>query len=62
MHQPFPRQGQGFSKRGQGKAEYIIILVLIALAVMVAVLNYGSVLQEKFLGSDVRIETELDVN
>ena len=51
-----------FPKRGQGKAEYIIILVLIALAVMVAVANYGSVIQEKFLGSDVTIEGELNVS
>ena len=48
-----------FSRRGQGKTEYVIIVVLIAIAVLAAVFNYGAVLQEKFLGTENRVGKEL---
>ena len=50
-------------RRGQSMTEYIIIVVLIAIAVLAGVLLFGKVLEQKYWGADVRVdELEVDAN
>lgn len=49
-------------RRGQSMTEYIIIIVLVAIAVLAGVLLFGKVLEQKYLGSDATVDGELDVN
>jgi len=46
-------------KQGQGMTEYIIIVVLVAIAVLVAVRLFGGTVSEKFDGSESTIDTQL---
>ena len=42
-------------RAGQGKTEYIIIVILVALAVITAVIAYGAVIQRKTTDSSVEV-------
>lgn len=43
------------TKSGQGMTEYILLVVLIAIAVVFGARLFGDVLEDKFLGSTVEI-------
>jgi Flp pilus assembly pilin Flp len=47
-------------KSGQGMTEYIIIVVLVAIAVLVGVRLFGSTVRDKFDGSQTTVDSELD--
>ena len=49
-------------KSGQGMTEYIIIVVLVAIAVLVGVRVFGSTIRGKVDGSTNTIEQNLDTN
>ena len=46
-------------RKGQGMTEYIIIVVLVAIAVLVAVRLFGDTVRGKFEGTKDRVEKEL---
>lgn len=45
---------------GQSQTEYIIIVVLVAIAVLAGVLIYGKTIETKQMGADVTVDTELE--
>ncbi len=47
-------------KSGQGMTEYIIIVVLVAIAVLIAVKVFGGTVREKFNGSESTVNSSLD--
>ena len=49
-----------FKKSGQGMTEYIIIVVLVAIAVLVGVRLFGGTVREKFDGSQQTVDSNLD--
>ncbi len=50
------------TRLGQGMTEYIIIVVLVAIAVLIGVLIYGKTIEEKQMGADVTVDGELDTS
>ncbi|MBI4615805.1 MAG: hypothetical protein HY720_19455 [Planctomycetes bacterium] len=49
-------------KQGQGMTEYIIIVVLVAIAVLALVKAFGSTVSEKFKGSTSTVSNQLDAS
>lgn len=50
------------ARRGQSMTEYIIAIVLVAIAVLFGVRLFGARVQEKYIGSDATIDQQLDAS
>ncbi|MBI4616420.1 MAG: Flp family type IVb pilin [Planctomycetes bacterium] len=50
----------GPTRKGASMTEYIIIVVLVAVALIIAVTMYGKTVEEKQMESDVTVDMELD--
>lgn len=50
------------SRTGAGMTEYVIVVVLTAIAVLVGVLRFGWTIEEKTVGAETTVAIEVDTD